>query len=50
MLDVHVARAANDQGLAVAGGHRSNPGGFLASSRPPEIPQRPNVVHLDVLM
>lgn len=49
-MDVRVATLTDDQGLATARGHPLNSGRPLGPSRPAEVLQRPNVVHLDVLL
>jgi hypothetical protein len=46
-MDGHLARTADDQGLALARGHRLDPLGFLSTARPVEILQAPDVVDLE---
>ena len=50
MLDVHVARAADDQGLALAGNYYSDPGGLCGPPSALQVLEGSDVVDLDVLM
>ena len=47
MLYVHVARAADDQGLAMARGHHFHPFGLDGPTLAPQVFQRADVVHFD---
>ena len=50
MLDVHVARAADDQGLTLAGNHNSDPCGLFGPPSVLQVLEGSDVVDLDVLM
>ena len=45
-----MARAANDQGLALASNHRLDPGRLFGLSSTLQVLQRPDVVDLDMLV
>ena len=50
MLDVHMAHAADDQGLALAGNHHSDPCGLFGPPSALQVFQGPDVVDLDVFV
>ena len=50
VLDVHVARAADDQGLTLAGNHNSDPCGLFGPPSALQVLEGSDVVYLDVLM
>jgi hypothetical protein len=47
MLDFHVARAADDQGLAMTRGHHADPFGLDGPTLAPQVFQRADMVHFD---
>jgi hypothetical protein len=50
MLDIHVALAADDQGLALASRHEADPPRLGTLPFALEVLQGSNVVHLDLLL